>query len=142
MLVSMTSPQLEPASSADSPSNDSLPSLPSVDGPAPPVIEICTPPADYSGLNFEMDTTMQEVTQKKYEKSQASEDSEPRHERELKKHGLRPVWTAWDGYPGEMPDDIQKWLGDNGRRGEYTWIFRRVSCSVNYTRFCPAHRAS
>lgn len=122
----MTSPQLEPA----------------IDGPATPAIEKCTSLLTVVDPKFEMDTTMQEVTQKKYEKSQASEDSEPRHERELKKHGLRPVWTAWDGYPGEVPDDIQKWLDDNGRRGEYTWIFRRVSCSLSYTRFCPAHRAS
>ncbi|KAL4807017.1 hypothetical protein BDV18DRAFT_159239 [Aspergillus unguis] len=48
--------------------------------------------------------------------SQASEDSKPRHERDLSKYGFRPVWTAWDGYPGETPDDIREWLDDDGGR--------------------------
>lgn len=95
----MTSPSWEPTNSADSPLNDSLPDT------------------------FETDTTMQELPR---EKSQAIEETGPRHERELDKHGLRPVWTAWDGYPGEVPEDIQNWLDDSGRRGEYIWVFRRV----------------
>lgn len=51
--------------------------------------------------------------------SKVSEDSEPRHERDLSKVGFPPVWTNWGGYPGEIPDDIREWLGDDGRRGEY-----------------------
>ena len=119
--------------------NDSLPSLPSVDGPATPAIESCTPPLTIVDTEFETDTTMHELT---YEKSQAIEERAQRHERELNKHGLRSVWTAWDGYPGEVPHDIQDWLDDSGRRGEYIWSFRCVGCSLNYARFCPAHRAS
>lgn len=57
--------------------------------------------------------------------SQASEDSEPRHERDLSKYGFRPVWTAWDGYPGEIPDDICEWLDDDGGRGEYRVVQTR-----------------
>lgn len=43
----------------------------------------------------------------------------PRNRRNLAKHGFRPVWTAWDGYPGdEIPADIQEWLDENGERSE------------------------
>lgn len=63
--------------------------------PPTPEIESCAPLLTIVDPKFEMDTIMQEVTH------QAREDIEPRHEQELKKHGLRPVWTAWDGYPGK-----------------------------------------
>lgn len=33
----------------------------------------------------------------------------PRSHLNLPQHGLRPVWTSWDGYPDEnIPDDIRE----------------------------------
>lgn len=79
-----------------------------------------------------MDFEVQEVALEKEDAAQVSEDSEPRHERELDKHGLRPVWTAWDGYPGEVPDDVREWLDDSGCRGGYTRIWARELLTKRY----------
>ncbi|KAI9929445.1 hypothetical protein ASPWEDRAFT_69331 [Aspergillus wentii DTO 134E9] len=34
----------------------------------------------------------------------------------LRKHGLRAVWTGRGGYPGKIPDDIAEWLDEDGTR--------------------------
>ena len=38
----------------------------------------------------------------------------------LAQHGLEPVWTAWGGYPGEIPDDIKEYLDDDGGARKYS----------------------
>ncbi|CAG8136752.1 unnamed protein product, partial [Penicillium nalgiovense] len=41
----------------------------------------------------------------------------PPNNHNLAKHGFRPVWTSWEGYPGdEIPEDIREWLDENGQR--------------------------
>jgi len=42
----------------------------------------------------------------------------PRKYEHLEKHGFRPVWTMWDGYPGEIPEDIREYLDEDGQRRE------------------------
>lgn len=42
----------------------------------------------------------------------------PRNHANLEKHGFRPVWTHWAGYPGEIPDDIREYLDEHGKRGD------------------------
>jgi hypothetical protein len=43
----------------------------------------------------------------------------PRNYRNLAKHGFRPVWTTWDGYPGKIPSDIAEYLDDDGNCSEF-----------------------
>jgi hypothetical protein len=42
-----------------------------------------------------------------------------RDENGLVQNRLRPVWTGWGGYPGEIPDDIKEYLDDDGGRRKY-----------------------
>lgn len=42
----------------------------------------------------------------------------PRKHNNLERHGFRPVWTQWEGYPGEIPADIGEYLDENGKCGE------------------------
>lgn len=101
------------------PSNDSPGSLPSVVEPSTPmnVNETSAPLMTDPDSECEMDSGVEEVTQEEQYEARENDDNGPRDERDLEKHGFRPVWTSWDRYPGEMPDDIKEFLDENGRRG-------------------------
>ncbi|KAJ5577480.1 uncharacterized protein N7459_006444 [Penicillium hispanicum] len=92
--------------------------------PLPSVVEAATPAIESAPQPVIMDTQCEIRSQESPHEQgkqdeaqpQASEDSEPRHDRDLIKYGFRPVRTVWDGYPGEVPDDICEWLDDGGGR--------------------------
>jgi hypothetical protein len=48
----------------------------------------------------------------------------PRNHHNLAKHGFRPVWPSWEGYPGdEIPEDIREWLDGNAQRSKFSFSF-------------------
>ncbi|OQD78441.1 hypothetical protein PENDEC_c001G01312 [Penicillium decumbens] len=46
----------------------------------------------------------------------------PRNHLHLEQHGFRPVWTPWEGYPGEIPADIREYLDEDGTCGSAKMI--------------------
>lgn len=94
--------------------------------------------AEFANSGYEIDIDLEETTHEKYDEGEVNDDTGVRDEDELEKHGFRKVWTAWGGYPGDVPGDIEEFLDDDGRRGKYI-LFERYKL-LNYIRFGPVYR--
>lgn len=58
----------------------------------------------------------------------------PRNPLSLAKHGLRPVWTSWGGYPeDEIPEDIKEFLDETGNCSKCVPICAMTTDTVELT---------